>query len=130
MRTHFILYVSDQKASAKFYSCVLGLEPSLDVPGMTEFHLSETCVLGVMPASGVTRLLGETLPPPPAGDHAAKAELYFVVEDAGAFHARALACGARELSPLARRDWGHEAGYSLDRDGHVLAFAQIAEGGG
>lgn len=26
------------------------------------------------------------------------------------------------------RDWGHEAAYSLDPDGHVLAFARVHEG--
>ena len=28
-----------------------------------------------------------------------------------------------ELDPLRARDWGHLAAYSLDPDGHVLAFA-------
>jgi hypothetical protein len=23
------------------------------------------------------------------------------------------------------RDWGHDAGYALDPDGHVLAFANV-----
>ncbi|PJB30817.1 MAG: glyoxalase, partial [Deltaproteobacteria bacterium CG_4_9_14_3_um_filter_65_9] len=44
--------------------------------------------------------------------------------DPGASHRRALDNGARELSPLALRDWGHEAAYCLDLDGHVLAFAR------
>ncbi len=26
------------------------------------------------------------------------------------------------------RDWGQEAAYSLDPDGHVLAFARVPEG--
>ena len=37
--------------------------------------------------------------------------------------ARAIEFGAREVSPLALRDWGHSVAYSLDPDGHVLAFA-------
>lgn len=41
MKAHFILYVSDQNRSAAFYGRVLGLKPQLDVPGMTEFRLSE-----------------------------------------------------------------------------------------
>lgn len=40
-------------------------------------------------------------------------------------HARALAAGATELSPPAPRDWGHEASYLRDPDGHVLAFARL-----
>ena len=54
---------------------------------------------------------------------AARAELYLLVADPEASHARAIAAGARELSPVAPRDWGHRAGYCLDPDGHVLAFA-------
>ena len=38
-RAHFILYVADQAAAARFYCRALGLTPSLDVPGMTEFDL-------------------------------------------------------------------------------------------
>lgn len=40
LRTHFILYVEDQGRSTEFYTRVLGREPSLNVPGMTEFELS------------------------------------------------------------------------------------------
>ena len=36
-----------------------------------------------------------------------------------------LDAGAREVSAVAPRAWGHHAGYSLDPDGHVLAFARV-----
>ena len=127
MRPHVILYVDDQRTSAEFYARVLGLAPTLDVPGMTEFALGDGCVLGIMPADGIARLLGAGLPEPARGTSRAKAELYLVVDDARAHHARAVAHGARELAPLAARDWGHEVAYSLDRDGHVLAFAQLPQ---
>ncbi len=120
IRPHFILYVRDQKASCEFYRAVLAMEPALDVPGMTEFHVGRA-VIGLMPEAGIKRLL-PALPDPSTGA-APRAELYLVVEDPQAFHARALAHGARELSPLGPRDWGHRAAYSLDLDGHVLAFA-------
>jgi catechol 2,3-dioxygenase-like lactoylglutathione lyase family enzyme len=123
VRSHFILYVSDQRASAAFYAAVLGRAPTLDVPGMTEFALGSGAVLGLMPEAGVRRLLGDALPDPAAAGGVPRAELYLVVEDPAAHHARALAAGARELSPLLPRDWGHRAAYSLDPDGHVLAFA-------
>ncbi len=130
---HFILYVRDQPASAQFYERALGLRARLDVPGMTEFELgSETglaaMVLGLMPLEGARRLLGagavaatttEAAPP-------ARCELYLVVADARAAHDRALRAGARELSPVLQRDWGHLAGYCADPDGHVLAFAEAA----
>lgn len=122
-RAHFILYVEDQDASRAFYAAVLGQSPSLHVPGMTEFRLSEDAVLGLMPGAGIRRLLGERLPDPSAAAGIPRAELYLYVEEPALYHARALACGARELSAPQLRDWGDLAGYSLDRDGHVLAFA-------
>lgn len=64
MKTHFILYVSDQAAATRFYSRILDSEPILNVPGMTEFELSPQSVLGLMPVSGIKRLLGDELPDP------------------------------------------------------------------
>ncbi|MDP2313785.1 MAG: VOC family protein [Pseudomonadota bacterium] len=121
MRAHFILYVQNQGASAAFYRVVLGAEPTLDVPGMTEFTLSDGVVLGLMPEAGIARLLADTFAPARPGGF--RAELYLVVSDPAAFHARALATGARELSALAPRDWGADVAYVLDPDGYVLAFA-------
>lgn len=128
MKAHFILYVADQAASARFYAAVLGAAPRLDVPGMTEFGLSDGAVLGLMPRAGIKRLLGAGLPDPDAGAGVPRAELYLLCDDPGALHRRALLHGARELSPLLPRDWGHEAAYSLDPDGHVLAFAKRRPG--
>lgn len=124
MKVHAILYAADQKASAAFYERVLALKPRLNVPGMTEFRLGEDAVLGIMPAAGIKRLLGDALPDPARAAGIPRAELYLIVEDPAAGHRRALENGAKELSPLAPRDWGHEAAYSLDPDGHVLAFAR------
>jgi catechol 2,3-dioxygenase-like lactoylglutathione lyase family enzyme len=126
---HLILYVSDQTRARAFYAAALASTPVLDVPGMTEFRLREGVVLGLMPESGIRRLLGASLPPPPTPasvSAALRAELYLVVDDPAACHARAVAAGARELDPLSVRDWGHEVAYSLDPDGHVLAFARAA----
>jgi uncharacterized glyoxalase superfamily protein PhnB len=123
---HFILYVSDQRRAAAFYAATLGVPPRIDVPGMTEFALADRCVLGLMPARGIKRLLGDALPDPEPA--VPRAELYLLVDDPAACHRRALAAGARELSPLQRRDWGHDAGYLLDPDHHVLAFARPSAG--
>ena len=48
----FILYIADQERSKNFYSQVLGTEPVLHVPGMTEFQLTESAKLGLMPETG------------------------------------------------------------------------------
>ncbi|MBI5241450.1 MAG: glyoxalase [Elusimicrobia bacterium] len=125
MTAHFILYVSDQDASTAFYAEVLAAKPRLHVPGMTEFALNDGAVLGLMPQAGIKRLLGDRLPDPAEASGIPRAELYLITDDAGGCHQRALRSGAQELSPLLLRDWGHQAAYSLDPDGHVLAFAQV-----
>ncbi|MFN7132104.1 MAG: VOC family protein, partial [Myxococcales bacterium] len=114
----------DQRRSARFYEAVLGRAPTLDVPGMTEFALGDSAVLGLMPVAGARRLLGGGV----VGEAPAqpRSELYLRVADPAAMHARALAEGARESSPLVRRDWGDDAAYSVDPDGHLLAFAAPA----
>lgn len=120
---HFILYVKDQAGSTAFYAEVLGREPELNVPGMTEFRLSAETILGLMPSSGIERLLGTGVGDASPVPDTARGELYLVVDDAETYHARALKAGARELSPLLPRDWGHDVAYSIDADGYVLAFA-------
>lgn len=125
--TLFVLYVRDQAAAARFYASVLEAAPVLDVAGMTQFALPG-CLLGLMPGEGIRRILGERLRDPAQGTGIPRAELYLVVDDPAACHARALAAGAVELSPLAARDWGDEAAYSQDPDGHVLAFARKSNG--
>lgn len=123
MKVHFILYVSDQKRSTAFYSAVLGEAPTLNVQGMTEFTLADGAVLGLMPETGIVNLLGKAIVHPAMARGIPRSEVYLVVENPAAFYARAIQTGARELSPLALRDWGHQAAYCLDPDGHVLAFA-------
>lgn len=123
----FILYVKDQQRSVLFYSHVLDRSPALDVPGMTEFELGPGVRLGLMPEAGIKRLLGEVLPDPALAHGKPRAEIYLHVADPAAFHRRALQAGARELSPPLPRDWGDVVAYSLDPDGHVLAFASRAQ---
>ena len=124
--SRLILYVADQARSAAFYRAVLACAPRLDVPGMTEFDLPGGGVLGLMPEQGIRRLLGDALADPALARGVPRCELYLLVDEPAAWQARAVQAGARELSPLALRDWGHDAAYSLDPDGHVLAFAAVS----
>jgi uncharacterized glyoxalase superfamily protein PhnB len=89
---------------------------------MTEFLLTEQTTLGIMPITSIKRLL-QDLPDPDKGRGIPRAEVYLTVDNPAAYHQRSLEQGARELSPLCRRNWGDEAAYSLDPDGHVLVFA-------
>jgi catechol 2,3-dioxygenase-like lactoylglutathione lyase family enzyme len=118
----FILFVSDQQASRDFYATVLGREPVLDVPGMTEFKLVDGSSLGLMPKTGIRKLLGEA----DFGD-GLRAEVYLVVDDPRECLQRSVTAGARLLSECKNRDWGDLAGYCLDADGYVLGFAAPIE---
>lgn len=123
MLCNFILYVRDQEASTRFYQKALNLEPTLHVPGMTEFRLSAESVLGLMPEKGIKRLLQNTITDPETTNGIARAEIYLTVPNPEVSIARAVEAGAKLLSPLEPRNWGDHAGYVADLDGHVLAFA-------
>lgn len=125
---HTILFVADQARSTEFYSRVLGVQPNLNVPGMTEFHITDGAVLGLMPRVSAARLFADTVKIAAENDFHKAAELYLLVDDAAVYLQRAIESGAREISGLQLRDWGHRVGYCLDPDGHVIAFAQSSSG--
>ncbi len=99
------------------------MEPCLNVPGMTEFELSESVKLGLMAEEGIAKILTDKLPHPKSGHGIPRCELYFRVENADEYMKRAAKLGAVEISKLQDRDWGERVGYVSDRDGHVIAFA-------
>lgn len=117
----FILYVADQERARDFYRRMLAIEPSLDVPGMTEFDL-DGCTLGLMPAADIAELL----PGLEAGS-GQRAELYLRRPDAPEALARLVPAGGRLVAGFAQRAWGETVAYGLDPDGHVVALALPAE---
>lgn len=123
MAVHLILFVADQDRSTRFYADVLDMKPRLWVAGMTEFDVGADAVLGLMPHTGIRRLLGNALPEAPASGSGPTSELYIHVAAPDVHLQRALAAGAELVSPCAPRDWGDTAGYCLDLDGHLLVFA-------
>jgi len=98
-KINIILYVGDQAKSREFYAIILGKAPRLDVPGMTEFELSDTCILGLMPEKGIKRLL-PAMPDPETAGGIPRAEVYLTVPDPEVYHVRALAAGARAAQGL------------------------------
>ena len=124
--THYeiILYVSDQKRSRAFYASIFQKEPVTDVPGMTEFELSEGLKLGLMPEDNIVKILGDSMPQPSTANGIPRCELYILTDTMEEDFARAIKTGAREISPIAERNWGHLAGYVADADGHIIAFAK------
>lgn len=119
----FILYVKDQHASRDFYRLVLDKEPILDVPGMTEFLLEDNCKLGLMPETGIVKILGDKTPHPASGNGIPRCELYLYVNDVEETYARLKGMAITEFSPLYDRDWGDRAAYFADADGHIIAIA-------
>lgn len=122
--TEFILYVSNQEKSKLFYEKLLGIPPTLHVPGMTEFTLAENCKLGLMPENGIAKILETKTPHPSSGNGIPRCELYLKVKEAAEFLKRGLDLGAKEISPFSQRDWGDKVGYISDLDGHIIAFAE------
>ena len=124
MIAEFILYVSNQQVSRDFYKEILQLEPTLDVPGMTEFQLNEFTKLGLMPEAGIAKIILDKARNPAEGSGIPRCELYLRVDDVNEYYNRAIKAGAKEVSPVTQRDWGDLVGYVIDTDGHIIAFAK------
>jgi uncharacterized glyoxalase superfamily protein PhnB len=90
---------------------------------MTELQLSDGHILGLMPEKGIKKLLGDKLPDPTKGSGIPRVELYIRVIEPESYFNRAIALGATELNPILERPWGGRAGYVMDFDGHIIAFA-------
>ncbi|MEW5842128.1 MAG: VOC family protein [Bacteroidota bacterium] len=123
-KLHFILYVNDQQRSTTFYKNVLEIEPQINVPGMTEFEFRNGTILGIMPEGGIKKLLAGKIEDPARARNIPRAEIYLMVDNPQKYLDRAIAIGAKELSRLQVRDWGDEAGYCLDPDCYIVAFAK------
>lgn len=119
-----ILYVANQQKSRDFYSTILQKKPSLDVPGMTEFTLTENLKLGLMPENGIAKILLNKTPHPNTGNGIPRCELYILLDNIEEIFKVAIKEGAKEISPIQDRDWGDSVGYLADVDGHIIAFAK------
>ena len=119
-----ILYVADQQKSRDFYSSILKMIPSLDVPGMTEFTLTNELKLGLMPENGIAKILLDKTPHPNTGNGIPRCELYIVLDNLEETYELAIKAGAKEISNIQDRDWGDRVGYLADFDGHIVALAK------
>ncbi len=119
-----ILYCKDQQKSRDFYSKILNQAPILDLSGMTEFQLTSEVKLGLMPESGIVKILGNKTPNPDLGNGIPRCELYIYVENPDASFINAINFGAKEVSKAELRDWGDIVSYVSDIDGHIVAFAK------
>ncbi|MFH1321359.1 MAG: VOC family protein [Bacteroidota bacterium] len=122
--TIFIIYVSNQEKSRDFYKEILEIEPVLDVPGMTEFQLTDNCKLGIMPENGIAKILKNKVPHPETGNGIPRCELYLSVDDPGNYYNRLVKAGGKGISKTSLRSWGEYVAYGADIDGHIVAFAK------
>jgi predicted enzyme related to lactoylglutathione lyase len=122
----FILYVKDLLRSKKFYERVLNAEPVLDVPGMTEFSIGNSALLGLMTETGISKILGNSVPHPESGNGIPRCEIYLFVDNPDEYIERLASAGGKLISKSRLRDWGDEAAYGMDPDGHIIAFAKKA----
>jgi uncharacterized protein len=120
-----ILAVEDLARARALYTALLGWQVTVEAPFYVEMEHGSGQRLGLYAVAGYERNLGTTSAPS-RPDLPNRTELYFLLEDPAAAVARALAAGARELSPLAARDWGDEVAYVADPDGNVVALARSA----
>lgn len=123
IKTHIILYVKNQLNSSLFYQKILRTQPTLEVNGMTEFQLSETTILGLMPEKNIEKIINK-LPKPSSANGIPRCELYFYVDDVETAYHYAIQVGANLISDLQERNWGDKACYFSDLDGNVIAFAE------
>ncbi len=123
MMVDIILYVEDQARSRIFYEKLFKCNATLDVPGMTEFQISNGLKLGLMPETGIAKIITPAAPHPSSGKGIPRCELYIHVENIEEWVLRSISAGARLISSPENRDWGDRVAYVMDPDAHVLAFA-------
>ena len=122
-KTYFIIYVENFEKTKIFYEVLLDIKPIVDEPGMCEYELPNGATLGIMPNSSLEKLFGSDYIVNEKKKSTPKFELYFQVDDPEAFHKKAKQLGALELRKFKKMDWGDKVAYSINHDGHILAFA-------
>lgn len=120
----FVIYVKNQEKSKVFYEKVLGCKPTLHVPGMTEFQLSDGVSLGMMPEEGIMRILENKIPNPKDANGVPRSEIYLFVNEPDEYYSKLVEAGGIGISKTELRNWGDYVAYGSDIDGHILAFAK------
>ena len=120
----FIIYVENQERSKDFYQKILNLNPSLDVPGMTEFELTKDTSLGIMPGDGIVRVLDNKISNANRIKDIPKCELYLFVDNPDECYIRAIEAGGLGVSKGTKRNWGDYVAYCIDLDSNIIAFAK------
>lgn len=118
-----ILAVEDLPRATSFYAQGFGWAQVVDEPAYVEFVLPGGMRLGLYERTAFASNVGRA-PARIAAGQIAPTELYLHADQIHTSIDRLKSIGARELSPLERRDWGDEAAYFADPDGNVVVLAR------
>lgn len=106
----YVLAVPDLAVSSAFYRDVLGFDVHELAPGWRLYVKNDCFIMaGHCP---------DAIPPRDLGDHSYFA--YLVVDDADAYHARAVGAGAEIVKPLRDEPWGMREFGLRTADGHRM----------
>jgi catechol 2,3-dioxygenase-like lactoylglutathione lyase family enzyme len=124
---HLVLAVSDVDRAKQFYGDAFGWKPHLEWPGeYAELELPDNDWLGLYREDGFAESAGAPVEELKRGRYSG-AELYVQVTDVGEATKALREAGAKALSPLAKRGWGHDAAYFADPDGNIVAVARPSD---
>jgi predicted enzyme related to lactoylglutathione lyase len=123
-----ILAVADLERSARFYDSAFGWKRAVTVPVYIEYFVPGGSRVAIYQRDAFAVNTGLAPIACPEGA-TASAELYFRIGDLEAAIGRIERAGGRLLSARAAREWGDDAAYFADPDGHVIAVARETEEG-
>ncbi len=118
-----ILAVAEVKRAADFYRSAFEFKQTVDVPVYAEFEMPDGRKIGLYERKSFGANTG-IVPNAAGARELSGAELYFHCDDPAAQCAKLIGAGATELSPWQARNWGDDAAYFRDPDGHVLVIAK------
>jgi predicted lactoylglutathione lyase len=121
---HTVVTVNDLTKSKMFYKLLFEIEPKVDSENFVEIKLNENFILGLQNIKMNEKLFNRDLISKFKLNKTSSAEFYIECKNPEEMHQKALQFGCLELSPFRERDWGQSVAYSVNHDGHVLAFAK------
>lgn len=122
-KIHFILFVKDLNKCKMFYELLFERKPIVDENNICEFELNSNSILGLMTKDLTDKIFESDFSYLMPNKIKHGNEIYIECVNAEEMHKKALQLGCLEISPFQEREWGHCVGYSVNHEGHILAFA-------
>ncbi|MBU1098250.1 MAG: hypothetical protein CVV23_02490 [Ignavibacteriae bacterium HGW-Ignavibacteriae-2] len=122
-KVHFIILVQDLKKCKMFYELLFQKKPVVDENNICEFELNPYSILGLMTKDLTDKIFESDFSYLMPNKIKHGNEIYIECANAEEMHKKALQLGCLEISSFQKRAWGQSAGYSVNHEGHILAFA-------